>query len=524
MQLLPLGIQTFKKLREKNRLYVDKTCQAHEVMDEGGCFFISRPRRFGKSLFLSTLMELAESNRPLFEGTWIADKWDWQRKYAVIYFDFSGMDYQGLGLDGAIKEKLLTYYEQYNITPKHETINSLFGYLIEYLAKNVGKVVFLADEYDKPLLDYIEGTRKDQAELNRETMKIFYSVLKSAESYLHLIFITGITKFAKVSIFSDLNHINDLTFNQKFAAAYGYTQQELEENFADYLDLFLEENADYTREMLLAKMKEWYNGYSWDGATSVYNPYALIHFFNEQRFINVWFESGTPTFLVKKMMIADILTVENVEKNINFLSFKSFDSIDTITLMFQAGYLTIKSLDKDQNAILDYPNREVRESMYYYLLDDMGDTRSRNLPPVRNLAKAFEQNDLKKVESIVKQAFADLPYDVYRKRTVEQTEGFYHGIIHVLFNYLGIYTQSEVHTTDGRADAVIFTENYIFLFEFKYNASAEAALTQLQEKNYASKYENSGKKIVLIGANFKRRTRRMDDFKIAFHTALSNTL
>jgi hypothetical protein len=270
--------------------------------------------------------------------------------------------------------------------------------------------------------------------------------------------------------------------------------------------------------MLLTEMKEWYNGYSWDGKTSVYNPYGLLHFFERQSFINVWFESGTPTFLVKKMMETESLEFENVEKNINFLSFKNFDSIDTTTLMFQSGYLTIKSLDRHQNAVLDYPNREVRESMYYYIMDDMGDTRSKNLPPVRNLAKAFHENDLRKVEKIVKHAFADLPYDVYRKRNVAQTEGFYHGIIHILFNYLSIYTQSEVHTSDGRADAVVFTEKRIFIFEFKYNASANAALEQLQEKNYASKYENDdahkNKEIVLIGANFKRRTRRMDDFLI----------
>jgi Predicted AAA-ATPase/PD-(D/E)XK nuclease superfamily len=515
MQDLSISIQTFKKLREENRLYVDKTRYVHEIMNKGGCYFMSRPRRFGKSLFLSTLMELAEANRPLFEGTWIADKWDWTRKYAVIHLGFSSMDYQGLGLENVIKEQLLTYYTQHNITPQHDTIKSLFKYLIEYLSKKIGKVVILIDEYDKPLLDYIEDTHKDKAEENRDVMKMFYSVLKDAEPHLHLIFITGITKFAKVSIFSDLNHIRDLTFNAKFATAYGYTQEEMEAIFVDYLHLFLENNPSFTREMLLTKMKDWYNGYSWDGETSVYNPYGLLHFFEEQRFINVWFESGTPTFLVKKIMLADTLQFENVEKNINYLSFKNFDSIDLVTLMFQSGYLTIKSLDIDQNAVLDYPNREVRESMYYYIMDEMGETRSKNLPPVRNLAKAFHENDLRKVESIVKHAFADLPYDVYRKRNVEQTEGFYHGIIHILFNYLGIYTQSEVHTTDGRADAVVFTENRIFIFEFKYNASAKDALTQLQEKNYAAKYANEGKEIVLIGANFKRRTRRLDNFEVA---------
>jgi hypothetical protein len=513
MQDLSISIQTFKKLKEENRIYVDKTKYAHTIMQKGGCFFMSRPRRFGKSLFISTLLELAEGNRALFSDTWIADKWDWEQQYPVVHFAFASMPYQKQGLETSIFMVLESYYKKYNIPVETNDIKILFYDLLKYLHKNYGKVVFLVDEYDKPLLDYIENTRREQAEDNRETMKIFYSVLKDAEPYLHLIFITGITKFAKVSIFSDLNHIDDLTFDQRFVTAYGYTQAEMEASFVDYLHLFLENNKNYTMESLLAEMKEWYNGYSWDGETSVYNPYGLLHFFQKQRFINVWFESGTPTFLVRRLMQADSLAFENIEVNINFLNFKTFDAIDDVTLMFQAGYLTIKSLDIHNNAVLDYPNREVRESMYYYIMDDMGDTRTKKLPPVRNLAKAFHENDMLKAESIIKHAFADLPYDVYIKRNAAQVEAFYHGIIHVLFNYLGLFTQSEVHTTYGRADAVVFTTERIFIFEFKINKTAIAALTQIKEKNYAAKYENTGKEIVLIGINFNKRKRLLDDFK-----------
>jgi hypothetical protein len=229
---------------------------------------MSRPRRFGKSLFISTLIELAEGNRALFSDTWIADKWDWEQQYPVVHFAFASMPYQDSGLKQAILIVLESYYKKYNIPVETNDIKILFYDLLKYLHKNYGKVVFLVDEYDKPLLDYIENTRREQAEDNRETMKIFYSVLKDAEPYLHLIFITGITKFAKVSIFSDLNHIDDLTFDQRFVTAYGYTQAEMEASFVDYLHLFLENNKDYTMESLLAEMKEWYNGYSWDGETS----------------------------------------------------------------------------------------------------------------------------------------------------------------------------------------------------------------------------------------------------------------
>jgi Predicted AAA-ATPase/PD-(D/E)XK nuclease superfamily len=515
MQALSISIQTFKKLREENRLYVDKTEYVHKIMNLGGCYFMSRPRRFGKSLFLSTLMELSEANRPLFVGTWIDDKWDWTRKYAVIRLDFSEMPYQRQGLERAIFLELQKYYHQYNLPIENDDIKMLFRNLIEYLSKNVGKVVVLIDEYDKPILDYIENKYEAQADGNREILKMFYSVLKGAEQHLHLIFITGITKFAKVSVFSDLNHLDDITFDEKYVTAYGYTQEEMEATFKDYLDLFLKNNPDYDREKLLAEMKTMYNGYSWDGQTSVYNPFGLLHFFQKQKFVNVWYDSGTPTFITKKMLAADTLQFENIEKNINLLSFKSFESIDLVTLMLQSGYLTIKNLDIHNNAILGYPNQEVRESIYYYIMDDMGEKRSRDLPPVRNLAKAFENNDLKTAEKIVKHAFADLPYDVYRKRNAEQAEGFFHGIMHVLFNYIGLYTESEVHTTDGRADAVVHTTNRIFIFEFKYNQSATAALAQVQAKNYASKYEGTGKEIVLIGANFKKRTRRLDDWVVA---------
>jgi hypothetical protein len=494
---------------------VGKTEYVQKIMDWGGCYFMSRPRRFGKSLFLSTLMELSEGNRPLFVGTWIDDKWDWTRKYAVIHFTFAKMDYQEMGLVAGIKKQLLHHYRLHNIAPNSDSIKTLFDDLIVALAEKVGKVVVLIDEYDKPILDYIENKYEAQAEDNRDILKMFYSVLKDAEPYLHLTFITGITKFAKVSVFSDLNHINDITFDKKYATAYGYTQEEMEATFKDYLDLFLKNNPEYTLYTLLQKMRNRYNGYSWDGQTSVYNPFGLLLFLEEQRFVTKWYESGTPTFITKKMLLEDTLQFENIEKNINSLSFKSFESIDLVTLMLQSGYLTIKSLDVDNNAILGYPNQEVRESIYYYIMEDMGNTRSRDLPPVRNLAKAFENNDLKTAEKIVKHAFADLPYDVYRKRNAEQTEGFYHGIMHVLFNYIGLYTESEVHTTDGRADAVVHTTKRIFIFEFKYNQTATAALAQAQAKNYAAKYEGTGKEIVLIGANFKKRTRRLDDWVVA---------
>jgi Predicted AAA-ATPase/PD-(D/E)XK nuclease superfamily len=512
MQPLSIGIQTFKRLRENDCLYVDKTSFAHQIMERGGSFFLSRPRRFGKSLFLSTLMELAEGNRALFENTWIEDKWDWTRKYPVLHFRFAEMPYQRQGLEKAILLALQDYCKIYEFETDSDDIKLVFKGLIQHLYKKNGKVVLLFDEYDKPILNYIEDSEVANAIENQAIMKMFYSVLKDAEPYLHLTFITGIAKFAKVSIFSDINHLDDLTFDPRFAAAYGYTQTELETNFTPYLQHFLKNNTDYTQENLLQELKEWYNGYSWDGETSVYNPFGLLHFFKYQRFINSWFESGTPTFLVQSVLREQTFDIENLSINLSDTNLHALDLLDNIVLLLQTGYLTIQKLDRYNNAVLSYPNREVRESFYRFLLRGLGKNHVKNIPPIFHLSDAFRNNDLYAAQKILKNVFSDLPYDIYTNQSLEQVEGFYHGIIHILFQYLGIYIQSEVHTTEGRMDSVVFTDTHIFIFEFKINQTAALALQQIQTKNYASKYENQHKKLVLIGANFNTQSRLMDDW------------
>ena len=514
MQKLSISKQTFKRLREDDCVYVDKTSYVHKIMDMGGAFFLARPRRFGKSLFLSTLMELAEGNRALFEGTWIADKWDWSRKFPVLHFEFASMDFQALGLENAILRELLSYCKKHDITPETNNYKHLFKQVLIELSKKHGKVVLLIDEYDKPILDTIENPNAELAVERQQIMKNFYSVLKDSEPYLHCTFITGIAKFAKVSIFSDLNHLNDITFNEDFVAAYGYTQQELEASFAEYLQELLVKYPEFSYETLLEKIKDWYNGYSWDGVTRVYNPFGLLNFFANKYFINSWFNSGTPTFLVRKLMEANHLSFENTETNINYLDFKSIENVDLMALMFQAGYLTIKELDSDRNAVLDYPNREVRESMYHYILDDMGTKRSRGIAPIHLLAKAFRQNDMERAESLIQKVFEELSYDVYNLKTAKQIEVFYHSIVNILFRYVGLYVQSEVHTTKGRADSIVETETHVYIFEFKLNKTAALALEQIQEKEYAKKYQDTGKTIVMIGANFSTETRYMDDWAV----------
>ena len=280
-------------------------------------------------------------------------------------------------------------------------------------------------------------------------------------------------------------------------------------------------NPEFTLDSLLPKIKEWYNGFSWNGKDTVYNPFGLLVFFDDQRFVNSWFSTGTPTFLIKSIMDGRVLQFDNTKINLSNASFRSFKQLDTKVLMLQAGYLTLKSLDVNNDAVLDYPNNEVRDSMYCYLLDEIHGTNNVQTVPITDLAAAFRETNILKIERIIKHVFDDLPYDVYTHQTLKQTEGFFHGIVHILFNYLGVYAKSEVHTTEGRADSVVETDTHVFVFEFKINKTAAAALQQIKTNNYISKYRNllatSGfgvKNIVSIGVNFNTENRLMDDFMI----------
>jgi Predicted AAA-ATPase/PD-(D/E)XK nuclease superfamily len=513
MQKLSISFQTFLNVRSKNRIYVDKTMFVHRVLQEGGGFFLARPRRFGKSLFLSTMQELAEGNRTLFSGLWIDDKWDWTRRYEVLHLDFSEISFKG-GLRKALKGRLLEYYKKYNITTEEDDLKYLFRDLIQEISK-INPIVLLIDEYDKPILQAIEEDEFEEAEAHQKAMKEFYSVLKGNEKCFHTVFITGVTKLARVSIFSDLNHIKDISFHPDFVAAFGYTQTEVEAYFQDYFTAFLEKYpGKHTYDSLIAKVKEWYNGYSFDGKTKVYNPYGLLHFFEHLRFINSWFESGSSSFLVKRILKSPKFEYANSSANLNDLQFMNFNFNDIQILMFQSGYLTIKEIDFDNNVILDYPNREVRESLYGFILKYRDNADSYMHAPANQLAKAFHEEDLDRIQNLLQQVFLKLPYDVYTDQRPREVERFYHGIIHVLLQYIGLYVQSEVHTHKGRADAVVFAKNAIFLFEFKIGKTPQEALAQIKERNYAAQFADHNKKIYLIGANFDTEWREMEDFEV----------
>jgi hypothetical protein len=511
MQKLPLSIQNFENLRTQKCVYVDKTEFVHAIADTYGAYFLARPRRFGKSLFLSTLKSLFEGKKELFEGLWIENKWDWTRRNPIIYLSFLQMGYQGVGLEQAIFEELKNVGKQYNIALEATNLKSFFKNLIHALYEKHGKIVLLIDEYDKPIIDYLENEDLEEARKNQRIMKTFYSVLKDSEAYFYLTFITGVSKFTKVSLFSDLNHLIDLTVDKTVSQAFGYTQAEIEHFFEERLTNFLENNKkNYTKESLMLKIKEWYNGYSWDGESRLYNPFGFLNFLHHQDFRNFWFSSGTPTFLINRMLREDYFKLENIETTFSFLDQYSLENVEITSLLFQTGYLTIRELQEDGALVLDYPNREVRESMYQFLMKDLGHRREAGLITVKHLHQAFQKNDLEQVEEILQNVFADLPYDVYTR----QTEGLYHGLIHILFKCLGIRIESEVHTARGRADAIVTTATHIYIFEFKQHKTATEAMTQLKNRNYAAKYRATQKIIVGIGVNFDKALREFEPWLI----------
>ena len=512
MKDLPIGVQTFKNMRENDYVYVDKTSFIYPIAKKNnGSYFLSRPRRFGKSLLLDTFRELFLGNEQLFKGLWIHDKWDWSKTYPVIHLSFDKMDYVDMGLDNALSNRLKKVAVQHHIELLESTYKMQFEELLQKLFEKKGKVVLLVDEYDKPIIDYLEKNELPQAKKNQKIMKNFYSVLKGSEAYLRFFFVTGISKFSRVSIFSDLNHKTDLTMHPSFTTAVGYTQQELEFYFEEHLQA-AQETLEMSREVLLEEMRVWYNGYSWDGINKLYNPFGILNFFDQKWLLNFWLTSGMPSFLVNVMRDKLVFDVENTKISIIELEKYDIENLDLVPLLFQTGYLTIKSIDrKTREMVLDYPNSEVRESMYMYMIDSLAKNEQRSGAGITNkdLLKAFQAADLKRIKELLNALLAGLPSEAYDKKS----EGLFHGLIHFIFQLLGMYIKSEVHSSRGRADSIVETATHVFIFEFKFNRSAEQALTQIKDNKYADKYRADNKIIIGIGVNFKSKDKEIDGWE-----------
>ena len=505
-QKLPIGIQSFREIRENQFLYVDKTEILFRLVTRGKYYFLSRPRRFGKSLTLSTIKELYQGGKELFDGLWIQDHWDWTQQHPVIHISFSSIGYKTMGLEAALNQALDNEATKHGIEFTTNDYDQKFKELIKKLSKQ-NKVILLIDEYDKPIIDYLDDLT--QAKAHQQVLKSFYSVIKDADPYIRFLMITGVSKFSKVSIFSELNNLTDLTIHPKFSTLVGYTQTELEQYFEEGFQELIGVLAP-TRSDLLELIKTWYNGYSWDGKNFAYNPFSILSFFGAGEFQNFWFSTGTPTFLINLLKNRNFYNLG--ESEVGQAAFDSFDieNIDTYSLLFQTGYLTIKAKEPFGLYILDYPNREVKDSMLQYLIAGFSKgSYAQSTPIVLKLRKAFLENNFEKIIGIINSLFKSIPSHIF----IKDKEAYYHSVVFLVFQYLGQFIEAEVHTSDGRIDAVVQTDTHIYVIEFKLDESADIALQQIQEKGYIQKYQQSDKDLVGVGINFSSTSKSVEGWE-----------
>ena len=502
MQLLPIGIQTFDKISRNNFLYVDKTGILANLINNGAAYFLARPRRFGKSLTISTIKSMFSGETVLFEGL-EAEEWvskNARYNHPVISIDMSSFDTPSTAkeLNDYIIENLENIADELNVNFRVSTScgNSLKN-LILALKKKYNTVVVLVDEYDKPILDNIHNPER-LLEF-REKLHSFYTVLKSCDEYLRFVFITGISKFSKLGIFSGMNNLIDITLSPKFSNIVGYTENELKKFFAPYLD-FISTNNNLSQQDLFKHLKFYYDGYSFDGQTRVYNPFSILCFFNEGYFNNYWYESGSPTFLIKWLEKQNILDPEcyrHVQVANDFTSAREIEQADINNFLFQTGYLTIEKRE-DNIFTLDYPNFEVKSSMSRLYLENFYKVNS-SVVLGKKIWSALKNEDLSEAINIYNTSLKLIPYDDFAKRD----EYWYRSLFIMLLYGAGIITYSEVHTYKGRSDIAIELNGKIFILEFKFaknkkylKEKQKEGLNQLIKNDYASGYKLTATKVI----------------------------
>ena len=516
MKRLPLGIQTFSKMILDNHYYVDKTMYIRKMADIGTYFFLSRPRRFGKSSFLDTLKEAYEGNESLFRGLYLEKNWDWSRKHPVIKISFGG------GIMQNVKDVLEKMESVLQSNQRHLGVSctsgnpaNCFAELIENSFGKYGeKAVILIDEYDKPILDNIE--KENTPKEIREILKGFYSVIKDSDQYIQLVFITGVSKFSRISLFSGLNNLTDITLDHRFAPVCGYTQNELISVFQDQLT-----------DAPMNQLREWYNGYNFRGE-KVYNPYDILNYLDKKEIKNYWFETGTPSFLIKmigkrKFSIPDL---ENIQLTESALGSFDVDSIQLETLLFQTGYLTIRDVKKFGDMTLydlGYPNKEVKISLNDVILNYLSNLVTEKEVNKVKLYTLLESGNAEGLRQLFHAFFASIPYNWYTNNEIAGYEGFYSSVFYAYFSATGIEVKVEDCTNHGRIDLAVFLAGRCYIIELKVNEMTPEgkAISQIREKKYHEKYigyESSYistgtiKEIYIIGAEFSRKERNITGF------------
>ncbi len=511
MKDLPIGISTFEKLRMYHCYYVDKTAFVQKLSEHhGGYYFLSRPRRFGKSLFVDTLKCAFEGRRDLFKGLYLEKNWNFEEIYPVISFSFGrGVVKDRAELDHRILRLLSEQALYHGVTCQQTLVADRFAELIQAVWQQTGKpVVILVDEYDKPILDHIENPQK--AEEMRDGLKNFYSVIKESDRYIRFCFITGVSKFSRISIFSDLNNLEDISLQPETGALCGYTESELKETFRERLD-----GVD------IDTLREWYNGYSFLGKDRVYNPFDVLLFLKNRVYGNYWFESATPSFLIKllyqqKVYIPDLSRIE-IDQGL----LSGFDLANLLpeAILFQSGYLTIKSIETlapgQRIFKLDYPNQEVRVSLNMHLLNYLTSKGAVTGSLRLKMSKALKSRQMDKVENLIQSLFSSIPFEWYTAGNIDQYEGYYASVLYSFFASLGFDLHPEESSSHGRADLVLKTDQTVYVMEFKVVeivGDGKKAIDQIQEKGYHDAYSRSGEKVIIVGMDFSRKERNLVGF------------
>lgn len=514
MRKLPVGIQTFEEIRKGGYLYVDKTAFVYQLANTGKPYFLSRPRRFGKSLLLSTFEAYFSGRKDLFQGLAIGQLETRWEEYPVFHLDLNAEEYGCReALEQMLSRNLSLWENQWGRDAAEHTLSSRFAGCIRRACECTGKqVVVLVDEYDKPLLQALLD--RPLLEEYRRLLKAFYGVLKSADRYLRFVFLTGVTKFAQVSVFSDLNQLNDISMKPAYAALCGITQEELLQVFPPELEA-LAMHMDYSLGELLEKMRNRYDGYHFhpEGA-GVFNPFSVLNVFDAREFGDYWFQTGTPTYLVDLLKQSDYdlrLLVDGVEVTSSAFSEYRADAKNPLPMIYQSGYLTIKSYDKEVNLYtLGFPNDEVRYGFLNFLVPYYTSvTDDETGFHIAKFMRDLRAGDVGAFMEGLKVFFAGIPYELS-----DNTERHYQAIFYVIFALLGQFIETEVRSARGRADAVVRTKDTVFVFEFKLNGSAEEALRQIDEKGYLIPFQLDGKRLVKVGVNFSKETRNVEGYLV----------
>ncbi len=510
-KVYPVGIQNFEKIRKDDFFYIDKTALVYQLVKNGNYYFLSRPRRFGKSLLISTLEAYFEGKRELFEGLAIEKlEKDWVKR-PVLHLDLNTQKYDSPeSLEHILNTTLTGWEKLYGTEPTEIGLALRFQGIIQRAYEKTGhRVAILVDEYDKPMLQAIGNETLQQS--FRSTLQAFYGALKSKDGCIKFAFLTGVTKFGKISVFSALNNLMDLSMWNDYVALCGITEQELRDNFKEGIEE-LAKAQRMTDEEVCAVLKENYDGYHFtEDSIGIYNPFSLLNTFAKRRFGNYWFETGTPTYLVEllKMHNYDLHEMAHVETDEDTLNSIDSSSTNPIPVIYQSGYLTIKGYDRRFGTYrLGFPNREVEEGFMKFLLPFYANTTKVDTAfHIQKFVREIESGDYDSFFRRLQSFFADTPYELIR-----DLELHYQNVLFIVFKLIGFYVKAEYHTSNGRIDLVLQTNDFIYIMEFKLNGTAEEALRQIDEKNYAQPFASDSRKLFKIGINFSNETRNIEQW------------